>query len=231
MITPRRALAFMPDRNTGERHDFTGAFRPEANAFVKRHDALPAVMVNIADPLKRRTEHVIAAITASQSPLELIAFFCHGHPLGLQLVGDRAVRSGGSVQVEAHGETIRKLAAAIASRSKPDVRVVLYACSAGNGAQPDGDEGFADRLRDALCVAGARHNQVFAHTTAGHATQNPHVRVFAGNGSPVGGTGGTWIVAPSSKLWPTWKHALRNDLRFRFPLMSLADIHGELLRA
>jgi hypothetical protein len=224
----KRALIFTPDRNSGTRRDFTGAFLPEAQAFAKLHDAGPIVRVNVAEPLRERTNHVLAAIQAV-GQVDVLAFFCHGFPRGLQLVGDRTVRVAGSVHVEARQETMRKLAAAIAAHATPNVRVVLYACSAGDGPRRDGDEGFADSLRDALCSAGATRCVVFAHTTAGHATQNPHVRVFAGEGSAVGGTGGTWIAAPGSKLWPAWRRGLRGDLRFRFPGMTTAQVHAELL--
>lgn len=224
----KRALIFTPDRNTGTRRDYTGAFRPEAEAFAKLYNARPIVPVNVSQPLRARTEQVLAAITAD-GPSDVIAFFCHGFPDGLQLVGDRTIRVGASVHVEARNETVCKLAAAIVSHAKPNVRIALYACSAGDGARDAGDGGFGDRLRDALCAAGAPQCVVFAHTTAGHATQNPNVRVFAGEGSTVGGTGGTWVSAPGSKLWPAWRRGLRGDLRFRFPAMTVAEIHAELL--
>jgi hypothetical protein len=223
-----RSLIFTPDRNTGDRRDFTGAFAPEASAFAKLYKSGPVIRINVEAPLRDRTDHVIAAINAG-GPIDLLAFFCHGFPEGLQLVGDRAIRArSGSVLVEARADTTRRLAEAIAKHARPELRVALYACSAGAGAVLDGNEGFADRLRDALCAAGVTRCTVYAHTTAGHATQNPHVRMFAGDGSPVGGTGGSWIVAPGSKLWPAWRRALRTDLRFRFPLLTLAQIHTEL---
>lgn len=225
-----RALIFTPDRNTGTRRDYTGAFQPEAEAFARLYNSRPIVRVDVAEPLRARTEHVLAAIQAD-GPIDLLAFFCHGFPEGLQLVGDRTIRVDGRTHVQARPETVRRLAQALVEHASPQVRVVLYACSAGDGTRLDGDEGFADRLRDALCAAGAPRCTVLAHTTAGHVTQNPHVRSFAGDGSPVGGTGGTWIVAPGSKLWPAWRRGLRTDLRFRFPSMTLAQIHAELLGA
>jgi hypothetical protein len=81
-----------------------------------------------------------------------------------------------------------------------------------------------------LCEAGKVHCSVVAHVNAGHATHNPRVRRFEGRGSPMGGTGGSWIVAPGSKLWKPWVRALqKTDLRLRFPLMSIGEIHRELL--
>jgi hypothetical protein len=49
-------------------------------------------------------------------------------------------------------------------------------------------------------------------------------------GSRVGGSGGFWIVEPKSELWKPWVKALKTtDLRFRFPAMTVAEIHSELI--
>lgn len=225
-----RALIFTPDRNTGARRDFSGAFMPEAQAFAKRYDSRPIGKIDVGAPLKERTEAVLTAIRGD-GPIDVLAFFCHGFWSGLQLVGDRTVRDGdGNLRVEARADTVRRLAEAIAAHARPKLRVVLYACGAGAGPRPEGDEGFADRLRDELCACGVTQCVVYAHATAGHATQNPHVRAFAGDGSPMGGTGGSWIVAPQSKLWTPWRRALVvGDLRFRFPMLSVAEVHNELI--
>lgn len=214
-----KALIFTPDRNLGDRKDYTGAFRPEARAFAALHTAPLArvVAVNVGQTATDQREQVEDAI-ASAGPLELVAWFCHGFRNGLQL-GHRL----------AH---VDRLARAIAANATTSVRVALYACSTGaslgNGAAGDG--GFADALRDALCRAGATQCQVDAHDTAAHATRNPRVRRFRGDGSPVGGTGGGWIVAPGSELWGPWRRALQQtDLRLRFPTMTVADVHAELL--
>lgn len=212
-----RALVFTPDRNTGEKKDFTGAFRPEARAFVALH-AIPLVRVCEVDISQRAEDqrHRIEASLAMDGPLECVAFFCHGFVNGVQLGGYR----------NAH---VARLANAIASNAVKGVRVALYACSTGDGGGPGGDGGFADRLRDALCAAGAVDCQVDAHDSAAHTTRNPRVRRFSGQGSPFGGTGGAWLVAPGSPLWGAWRRALQaTDLRLRFPFMSVAEIHAEL---
>jgi hypothetical protein len=126
------------------------------------------------------------------------------------------------------------------SRATPSLVpvVALYCCSTGAASSADayaefgGDGGFADRLRDALCVAGGVHCTVDAHTTAGHTTMNPYVRRFEGRGSRVGGVGGFDLVSPKSgDLWRRWRRALREtSLRYRFPVMSVAEIHDWLLR-
>jgi hypothetical protein len=57
------------------------------------------------------------------------------------------------------------------------------------------------------------------------------VRRFEGGGSPVGGTGGTWIVGPSSPLWKPWVRALKGEMRLCYPLLSVAEVHHQLLAA
>ena len=50
-----------------------------------------------------------------------------------------------------------------------------------------------------------------------------------GNGSDFGGTGGYSVVGPKTEIWKPWVKALQTtDLRFRFPYMSIDEIHAEL---
>lgn len=220
------ALIFTPDRNVHE-NDYAGAFRPESQAFAKLHGIPPARIraIDVSRPLADRHFALCREIAAAPHPIDLLAFFCHGWPSGIQV--------GGVVT------RIRSLAQTIANASGPTLRIVLYACSTAadparptppNDSAPGGDDGFADRLRDALCAAGRQYCRVDAHTVRGHATQNPFVRRFSGDGSLIGGHGGSWIVAPHSPQWPAWRLALeKTDLRFRFPLLSIADVHRELV--
>jgi hypothetical protein len=216
-----RALIFTPDRNSEGKHDYSGAFRPEAYAFAREHgvELHRVAAVDVSRPANEQRNRIEGALMMD-GPLDVVAFFCHGFENGIQLGGYR----------NAH---VAQLAGAIASTATPagkrDVRVVLYACSTGKGLGPGGDGGFADRLRDALCAVGQTQCQVDAHDTAAHTTRNPRVRRFLGAGSPVGGTGGGWVVAPGSPLWNAWRRALRDtSLRLRFPVMSIAEVHAEL---
>lgn len=212
-----RSLVFTPDRNQ-IRKDWSAVFRPESLAFAKFHhiDDDQIVQIDISKPKAKRVEQLISAIDdhAKDGPIDLLACFTHGLKNSLPQFGISAER----------------LAAAVASVKSPTIVVALYACSTGDGAGPNGDDGFGDRLRDFLCQDGSVGCRVVSHTTAGHAVRNPYVRMFEGLGSPVGGTGGSWIVAPGSQLWKKWRAALATGtLRFRFPLMTIADIHAELL--
>jgi hypothetical protein len=213
-----RAILFTPDRDTVGRRDYSAAFAPEARAFAKLH-GIPSsaiVPIDVARPRAQRNERVLTVL-AHESLLDCVAFFCHGLRSGLQVGPDNA--------------SVLELAHALRNAGTPTLRVALYACSAGEGPGPGGDGGFADRLRDALCAAGLRDCRVDAHSTAGHATQNPYVRRFEGGGSPVGGTGGTWIVGPSSPLWKPWVRALKGEMRLCYPLLSVAEVHHQLLAA
>jgi hypothetical protein len=205
-------LAFCPRHNTSGLHDATGAFQPEAQKFALLHGGDVVIVDNHTTKTKMR-EIVLAEIRLRKPTT--IAFFCHGWKSGVQFgFGFQHVDS---------------LAACIAQSCPYDSPIVpLYACSTGDGPGVGGDLGFADALRDALCRAGATWCQVFAHTTAGHATENPYVRRFSGSGSPSGGIGGSWIVTPKSDRWSRWVKSLKGDLRLRYPLMSDAEIHEEL---
>ncbi len=212
-------LIITGDRNTGSAKDFTGAFDLEARALARMQEVPPGaiVRVNLAGSKPARRKQVIEALAVRR--YDFVAIFCHGYRTGLQI--------GFGLP------HVRELAAALTARkyvpNETPLHVALYACSTGGGGGAGGDGGFADRLRDALCELGAVHCRVDAHDRAGHCTRLPYVRRFEGQGSPVGGTGGQWIVAPGSKLWPKWRKALATtDLRLRFPLLDVAQIHQAL---
>lgn len=159
-----------------------------------------------------------------------LVFFCHGLKTKIQL--------GLTVNnVKAFVQFLKTLIPSSGSggsvlRSPPGLTVILYACSTGSGPGVGGDGGFADKLRDALCEGGFTQARVYGHETSGHTVRNPRKRIFEGRGSPVGGMGGTWIVAPGTLLFKKWQKELAkstSSLKYRFPYMTLAAIHTELL--
>lgn len=211
-------LAFAPLYNTKGRKDATGAFQPEARAFVTLHGGTIVLVDNQKTPAEMRAR-IIEAITNAPIVVNesvVIAFFCHG--------------SRNDIQFGFRKSNVAPLAKAIARKSIY-VIVPLYACLAAGPATDaaGGDGGFADVLRDELCSHGAIWCRVDAHATAGHTTWNPYVRRFDGVGNAFGGCGGQYIVSPGSKLWPKWRKALREtDLRFTFSRLSIAEIHKRL---
>ena len=225
-------IAFYP--NKAAKGDGFNVFYPEAKKFDAYHNgtgldtnrlfAINAMrmtgIVPVAEKrasMSARRKQVLDILKAHRGTYDHVAFFCHGWRTGMQFGFDM--------------QTAKILAAEIARGAEfvTIVDVTLYSCSCGSG-DSDGDGGFADALRDELCKAGVIGCKVVAHTTAGHATSNPYVREFNGNGSPVGGTGGQWIVAPGSELWGEWIKALRTT-NLRFELASgIEYIHGKLVK-
>lgn len=144
-----RGIVFTPNRNT-RRADFTGAFLPEARAFIRAHQIPARALVRI-DILKSDHEmraQILEAIKKEgklQGSFETVAFFCHGWCSGIQL--------GFSVQ------NVVELACALKPLATRDIKMPLYACSAardrdaqiiddidpnsvgGDGGQPYGGKG------------------------------------------------------------------------------------------
>lgn len=222
------ALVFVPLRNT--RNQETGKlksdaheFRVEAQAFQRAHGR-SGEAIHIFDnelPLVARREALLSALEAVEpGALSMLACFTHGWPDGIQL--------GFSC---AH---VRGLVRELKPKCGQRLTVALYCCSTGADDDhseadervpgPGGDGGFADRLRDELCDAKVRAT-VFAHSTAGHCTHNPRVRVF----EPHVRAGGRWLVEPGGPLWHRWLRALHGgDLRFRFPVLAQSELEREL---
>lgn len=226
------ALAVRPKRS--HPGDGFGAFGPESERFRKLHRNSVVLEVDarkmlgtVPLPTRRKADQArraevanfITRLSGVASAPQWLALFCHGWRTGVQLGFDRA---------SAH-ELARALRAA--SPFTDSMTVTLYACSTARGDDSTGEGGFADALRDALVVAGFFRARVDAHTTAGHATWNPYVLRFEGDGTASPPRGGEWIVSPTSPLWQRWRTALRStDLRLRFSLMSVDDVHAELNR-
>lgn len=231
------SIGFLPDRDQRAR-DFTGAFLPSARAWAGHalHSHRPpqhthaAPLVQI-DPTSSRVAMRAATLRALEQLGRLggaddlrLAWFCHGFT--------RRIGLGWDVS------TVRELAQACAGLiaadgapiGGPTITISLYACTTGTGPGPGGDGGFADALRDALCVHALRSCVVLGHESAGHAARNPRKRRFAGDGSPIGGTGGSWWVAPGAQLWRAWRGAMTTgDLWIRCPYMTPAEVHRELI--
>ena len=229
-MTDKRALILHASTNRG-------VFAPEAAAFMATEKARHAALFSNADNVEvdcdlvwggARRNVVLKAIT-DRPGLEVISFFCHGWESGIQLGFDF--------------RSIDLLVAALAKSAAPDVIIPIYGClTADNpnsnltGGGPGTDGGFADQLRDKLCKAGLTACQIFAHKTAGHATMNPYVVKFAGDGTFTGEdedayNGGEFVIEPGSALWHAWVaklHTAKDPLRFDFPFMTQAEVVAAL---
>lgn len=226
----QRVLCFAPLFNTDGKNDASGAFQPEARAFVRLHgNGSELVLFDNTKPMEQRRDQVAATLQSRAAITNAwtgVAFFTHGWTSGIQA----GFRDADVLQLAAW---ISKLCGA----GTPTVP--LYCCSTGgdvdgpaNDTPGAGDHSFADRLRDQLCRLGKTAVRVMAHSTVAHTTENPNARFFDGNHSPVGGNGGYAVVGPKTELWSPWVNSLKSgDLRFRFPFMSIAEIHAELAHA
>lgn len=219
-----KAFVFTGNRNQGKA-DFVGAFDPEAKAFMKLHN-IPAecrLRVDLDKSEQGRRRQVmdfVESLTKQGYRTNSFAFFCHGFANRVEL--------GFKI---ANIPDLVKLANLAVGEDKDITGVFtmpLYCCSTGDGPGKDGDNGFADKLRDALCVDGFIDCVVDAHVTAGHTTQNSMKRRYAGMGSKFGGTGGIWISAPKTTLWPKWRKALQTNFRFEYPYLQINEIHDYL---
>jgi hypothetical protein len=232
MTGKRRILAFRPKHNSHRKKDVTGAFKPESRNLLRCMGAEGSEVVVIDNHLdfEQRRARVLEAFDARDDDphaYDAVAFLCHGWIDGIQLGFKRA-------HVDELAQRIWELT------DLPTVRVPLYCCSTGDDPEDDpltavgsGDESFADKLRDALCLQGAYGCRVVGHTTVAHTTRNPHVIFFDGWGSLTGGNGGYAPVLPgrNSWLWRGWKAELwrrGSTLRFRMPWMTDEAIHQEL---
>lgn len=228
-LSEYRALVFVPEHNMHGKKDVTGAFLPEAEAFLEMcAEGSEIVRFDNSKGFAARRKQVLAALE-ERKDFDTVAFFCHGWEKGIQAGFSKA--------------TTKALAKAILDTcgDNEEVIVPLYCCSTGEDPDDDditaagtGDDSFSDRLRDALCADGATQCRVMGHTTVGHTTSNPMVLFMDGMGSEYGGVGGYPPVSPGArKMWSAWKKALRdrkggNTLRFRFPFMTVGAIHEEL---
>lgn len=218
-------IVFTPDRNKiGS--DFVGAFEPEALRYATYWKAQgDTVEIHPLRPMHSAAyvRTMLDAIKAA-APVDRLVFFCHGWKTGIQL---GLSCDGTSAKLD-----LLDFATEMEMTSTPSLKVALYACSTGaSSSSPSGDGGFADSLRDALCMAGRPDVTVFAHSTAGHASRNENVRFFAGHGNHVGGVGGDDIVAhktPEFKRLYKRLHVVSDPLRWRLPYMTPDEIHAEL---
>lgn len=234
MTARKRMLVFRPEHNTHGKKDVTYAFKPEAEKYlaaVCTKDSRIVVIDNHVGFAKRwdAVSKAFAEAAEADSYYRGVAFFCHGWKSGIQL--------------GANNKNVSELADRINRMCRHSFPVVpLYCCSTGgdvksSGSSPaTGDNSFADRLRDALCVSiaadgHAPYPRVFAHETVAHTTKNPRVRMFDGQGSSEGGVGGYRPIKIGGRLWKAWKRELRDsgsDFRFRVPHLDIPEIESWL---
>jgi hypothetical protein len=217
-IESKRALILAPAFDTPGRKDASGAFQPEARKFVAANGLLASVCLFDSNRAMTDRRYEAARAISRSSGVHVFALFCHGWKDGIQ-AGWRA-------------KDAPALADLLVLAGSPACTVVLYACDAARDADadrdddrqpgPGGEGGFADLLAQAM-IARKWSGRLFAHSTAGHTTQNPHVRTWGGDPAEHVQERGEWWIEPKSALWPAWRAALQGDLRFKFPFHTRAE--------
>lgn len=218
-----RALILAPLYDTPGRKDASGAFLPESRKFVAANKLAAVVRGFDSNRALADRRRECALVLSRSTDLDVVALFCHGWRNGVQ---------AGWTSAHAQG-----LADLIALASRPASVVCLYCCDTGRDQDADtqddrqdsvgGQGGFADLLFEGLKVRGWR-GRLFGHTTAGHTTTNPWVRIWGDWGECP--RDGGWLVTPGSPLWPAWRAALQGDLRLKFPFMDEPEIRAVLER-
>ncbi len=235
LATDKNILVIYSNTDSHGKHDATGAFIPEAEAFAELHGVPQRNMFGVKCPRVNkaiRREHVYAAIeeASRERPLGAIAFFGHGWPQGIQFGFNRKLIP----------ELVKFMAP---PRCRSDVVVTLFACLAAENdvrdrgvtnLGPATDGGFADLLRDEMVRQGMIYGWVDGHKTAGHTSWNPNLVRFLCedvDDPEYGAEGGAWLVAPRSELWRKWIKALKNKkggMRYRFPFLREMEVKAEL---
>lgn len=201
-------LAFHPEHNRPMRKDVTGAFKPEAENWIDLHKGVVISIDCRGNEIKISNSVLRELYQLEGADFDAIGFFCHGLRYSMQM-GFRSLN-------------LKDLAQAIMKVSKPDAKVVLYACSCATSDR----ENFASRLRDAIILhTDANTVQVDGHHGSGHCTRRPFVRRYNG---PVY-SGGRWLVTPGSPFWRRWVRALaQTDARLKYPLVPTNEIESLL---
>ena len=203
-----RALVVAPAYDTPGRKDASGAFQPEARAFVKVNNLEAKISLFESSRALFDRRGIPQRALQSLHDLDVVAFFCHGWKGGIQA-------GWSTLQVTQLADLIREA-------GTPDVTVCLYCCDTAQDSDPRTDDreagpggrgGFADLLANRLLETGWR-GRLFGHATPGHTTQNPWVRFWAP------GKRGEWLVEPHSQHWAEWCRDLRGELRFTYPFAA-----------
>jgi hypothetical protein len=200
--------------NEPGKNDADGSFRPGAQTFRKIHDVPQSIFYFDHNDSSKKTRQKIldklwTAPCEDPDGFDFIAYFGHGTKTSLSSAGFK----------DKHAQD---LAAAIIGTSKHEVKVILYACSAGYLPTS-----FASELSKALNSTAAT---VIGHQIGGHSWANPHYTVFE-HGSP-----GRYLVPKSSPYWSGWERAINDGNKFmksrtlwaRFPFMSEDEIDFEV---
>lgn len=239
-IPEEEVAIFVPQFNT-TKPDATGAFHPEAKNFCDHwgwsHNRICYINNKLAKSCHKPNnvaDHFLDEMekfqNSSSKPIAVWTYFFHGYTHGIQF----SIRSPGHPHFDSEYEARYERFLDIIS-DHPSPMVILYACSTGDDPDGDpdtapgsGDNSFGDYTRDNLCKRGAIYCRVLVHTTAGHTTINPFVKILDGEGRADGGEGGKLIAAPGTKEFKRFRKLLKTDFRFVMPFMTKKSIQKKI---
>lgn len=255
MLTNEEVMVFAPEFNSVRRdgktlRDATGAFHVGAKQFCDYYGLDQSRVTHLIDNQNSKTiqaRQLLGKMEKAKTRWpetgeflypQIYVFFCHGFVNGIQF-GIRSPTPGRAFSTKDRGHWSRFIGA-IARHPAPIV--VLFACSIGDDPDDDpdsapgsGDDSFGDLLRDDLCARTCIYNRVVTHTTARHSWYNNDLKIMDGMGSPIGGHGGLMLAQKGSKSYRALGQLLRAKpdqggygFAWRFPFMTIADIHREL---
>lgn len=218
-------LIVTPDRNTKD-NDYKGAFDVEATLYARywasKGRETTRAKIDVSKGLPSRLKQLLAWLRlitpAVGGTRHRLIVASHGWTTGIQV-----------------GPQCKDVDVLTAELKRLGIReVCLYCCSTGNDAKDSdtapgtGDNGFADLLRDAMCRAGITDARVFAHSTAGHTSQNPDIRFFDGMGLTQGGVGGLTPVRRGTPQYQALRRLLKTTDRFELPWLTLPELEQML---
>jgi hypothetical protein len=212
-----KMLAIYNGTNKRFRHD-GDEFEREAHAWcnhlysAEQRDEPGGVIVS----RDVRDGRVRAEIRKMTDGLDVLAIFDHGTPRGLPRMRESY-------------KNVKGLASVIAGVTNK-ITIILYACSAGRGwwwwkpknkrdteckvAEYNPRDGYATALCCELRKLGV-DAFVWAHSTAGHTTRNPHVVAVNMGICEQFVYRRRWVI-PGTAPWKTWVNAMKTEYRFTF---------------
>jgi hypothetical protein len=216
MQPPRKSFVFAPaydekpNAANPNGRDATGGFHVGMKLWKQKYEKLGGTVVTcVFDNRQNNAARRAEILTALQRGCggtwyDAFVYFGHGIPKGLPSAGF-------------YMDDIGTLADAIYYYCDFNVKVLLYACSAGAPG------GFTYRLGDELGFMKNYGFAAYSHALDGHTFTNPTVRRFPSN---LGQTGVT--VAPAGKI-AQWIKAMENpkrELWAEFPFMTDEEIRN-----
>jgi len=200
-------IIFYTSTNSPKKCDATGAFIPESKKFANHHGDVICVSVPCRGKTRDQRAQVVYDELGRHDKIDTVSFACHGHPTHIQ--------HGFGIRGKHNNARLAKILAA-----KDIRRVIFYCCSVARPNTKISQMSYCGDLHNELYALGC-NAAIYGHTTAGHTTQNPFVKVFIN-----GDVEGKFIVEPGTKDWAMWRTKLRRHqtYRFQFPFDLEIDI-------